>query len=265
MKMLLTGANGFVGNRIKNTYEKDVVASPSLRNVTEDDVKRIVEESGADVIVHTAAISDIGVCQNNPQQSYIANVTLPVYLAKAAQGRKLVCFSSDQVYSGCESDGPYTEENVRPANIYAEHKLEMEKRVLDIDPDAVMLRAEWMYDVVSTRGNYIKNVLDGYLMYSSKQYRGVTYLREVAENIPNVIALPGGAYNFGSETELSMFEITRELLVYLGRTGVVKDAPPRHNLWMDCGKATRHGVTFSNVLDGLKRCVDDYRLRRCTD
>jgi dTDP-4-dehydrorhamnose reductase len=128
-----------------------------------------------------------------------------------------------------------------------------------------MLRAEWMYDVVSTRGNYIKNVLDGYLTYSSKQYRGVNYLREVAENIPNVIALPGGAYNFGSETDLSMFEITRELLAYLGRTGVVKDAPPRHNLWMDCGKATRHGVTFSNVLDGLKRCVDDYRLRRCTD
>ena len=169
MKMLLTGANGFVGNRIKNTYGEDVVASPSLRNVSEDDVKRIVEESGADVIVHTAAISDIGVCQNNPQQSYIANVMLPVYLAKAAQGRKLVCFSSDQVYSGCEADGPYTEENVRPANIYAEHKLEMEKRVLDIAPDAVMLRAEWMYDVVSTRGNYIRNVLDGYLTYSSQQ------------------------------------------------------------------------------------------------
>ena len=74
-----------------------------------------------------------------------------------------------------------------------------------------------------------------------------------------------GAYNFGSETNASMFEITQELLAYLGRTGVVKDAPPRHNLWMDCGKATRHGVTFSNVLDGLKRCVDDYRLRRCTD
>ena len=114
-----------------------------------------------------------------------------------------------------------------------------------------MLRAEWMYDVVSMRGNYIKNVLDGYLTYSSQQYRGFTYLREVAENIPKVIALPGGAYNFGSETNASMFEITQDLLAYLGRQGVVK--------------ATRHGVTFSNVLDGLKRCVDDYRLRRCTD
>ena len=37
-------------------------------------------------------------------------------------------------------------ENVKPGNIYAAHKLEMEKRVLDILPSAVMLRAEWMYD-----------------------------------------------------------------------------------------------------------------------
>ena len=104
------GCCRFVFNRCleirKNTYEKDIIASPSLRNVSEDDVKRIVEESGADAIVHTAAISDIGICQNNPQQSYIANVMLPVYLAKAAKGRKLVCFSSDQVYSGSQSDGP---------------------------------------------------------------------------------------------------------------------------------------------------------------
>ena len=56
MKILLTGANGFVGNRIKNTYEKDIIASPSLRNVSEDDVKRIVEKSGAEAIVHTITL-----------------------------------------------------------------------------------------------------------------------------------------------------------------------------------------------------------------
>jgi len=33
----------------------------------------------------TAAISDIGVCQSNPEASYIANVLIPVYLAKAVR------------------------------------------------------------------------------------------------------------------------------------------------------------------------------------
>ena len=140
-----------------------------------------LHESGADAIIHTAAISDTRTCQNNPDLSYRANVTLPVMLARAARGRKLICFSSDQVYTGCNSEGPYVEEDAVPGNIYAEHKLEMENRVLDIDPDAVMLRAEWMYDCNTERRNYIQNVLDGQVTFSKNQYRGVTYLKEVAE------------------------------------------------------------------------------------
>jgi dTDP-4-dehydrorhamnose reductase len=142
--ILVTGANGFVGHKIMELLP-NVVASPSLRNVTEEEVKRIVEEQDIDVIIHTAAISDIGACIAHPEDSYIANVQLPVYLAKAAKNRKLIVFSSDQVYSGSDEEGPYSEDMVKPDNIYAVHKLEMEQRVLDIAPDAVMLRAEWMY------------------------------------------------------------------------------------------------------------------------
>ena len=59
----------------------------------------------------------MGICENNPEESYFANVQVPMYLAKAAKERKLICFSSDQVYSGCDDDGPYAEENVKPANV----------------------------------------------------------------------------------------------------------------------------------------------------
>lgn len=86
-------------------------------------------------------------CEENPKASYLANVEIPMYLARASKERKLICFSSDQVYSGCEEIGPYLEEKAKPANTYAKHKLEMEQRVLDIQPSAVMLRAEWMYDM----------------------------------------------------------------------------------------------------------------------
>ena len=94
--ILVTGASGFVGSKIMQIC-RDVVACPSLRGASEDDVKRIVAESGADTIVHTAAISDIGTCQKDPEASYIANVQIPIYLARASRGIKLVCFSSDQV------------------------------------------------------------------------------------------------------------------------------------------------------------------------
>ena len=197
--ILITGAAGFVGRRLMETVP-GAVAAPSLRDASQEDIKRIVEESGAEAIIHTAAISDIGACQADPEASYRANVQIPLWLARAAGNRKLICFSSDQVYSGSREAGPYSEEMTAPGNVYACHKLEMEQRVLEILPEAVMLRAEWMYDLRAPKPNYLLNVLraEGTVAFSSRQYRGVTYLGEVAENMDRVLALPGGAYNFGS-------------------------------------------------------------------
>lgn len=260
MRILITGTTGFVGHELKASYT-DAIAAPSLRNATRDMIKKIVEESEADVVIHTAAISDIGTCQKDPQSSYFANVQIPLYLAAACKDRKLICFSSDQVYSACKEEGPYIEEVVKPGNIYAEHKLEMEERVLELVPSAVMLRAEWMYDYVSPKPNYFLNVLHAsqQVSFSSRQFRGITYLKEVVENMDHVMSLPGGAYNFGSETNQSMYEITEQFLQLLGKDVQLQDALPRHNLWMNCEKARKYGVEFSDASDGLKRCLNDYK------
>ncbi len=148
---------------------------------------------------------------------------------------------------------------MKAANTYASHKLEMEQRVLDICPDAVMLRAEWMYDYYAKRANYYMNLIEAResVAFSSGQYRGITYVKEVAENMDKVIRLPGGAYNFGSETTKSMYEITREFIDAMGLKVRLEDAPPRHNLWMNCDKARQYGVEFSGVLEGLLRCAKD--------
>lgn len=259
--ILVTGANGFVGHKIMEIC-KDTVAAPSLRSATQEDIKGIIEGSNADVIIHTAAISDIGVCQADPDASHYANVEIPLFIAKASMGRKLICFSSDQVYSGCGEEGPYVENMVKPGNIYAEHKLEMESRVLDVNPDAVMLRAEWMYDYYLKKSNYFMNVINakGIVSFSSRQFRGITYLREVAENMQRVMGLPGGVYNFGSETAQSMYEITREFMDLLGKKVKLEEGPARHNLWMNCDKAEKYGVRFSTVMDGLIKCAADYNL-----
>ena len=263
--ILVTGTSGFVGGAIMRDCQ-GVIACPSLKNATEDQVLRIVEESGAEAVIHTAAISDIGECERDPEGSYRANVLLPIYLARACRGRKLVCFSSDQVYSGTKEKVPFTEEMVCPANTYAKHKLEMENRVLDLDPNAVMLRAEWMYDYYLKKSNYFMNIINATdnVVASSQQYRGVTYVKEVCENMEKVLSLKGGAYNFGSETEKSMYQITKDFLAYIGKDLAVKDTPSKQNLWMNCQKAREQGVIFSSVEDGLKRCAKDYGVAFCT-
>ncbi len=259
--VLVTGATGFVGQTILKMC-KDAIACPSLQNLTKEQVYRTIRESGADTIIHTAAIADTGLCAADPNASYQANVQLPVWIAEAAKGAKLICFSSDQVYSGLEEEGPYTEDLAKPGNVYAAHKLEMEQRVLDITPDAVMLRAEWMYDYYLKKPNYFMNILNATqsVGFSSRQYRGITYVKNVAQNMDTVMQLPGGIYNFGSETQKSMYEITQEFLALLRKQIPLEDAPPRHNLWMNCEKARGFGVRFPNVEDGLKQCAKDHNL-----
>ena len=261
MRVLVTGARGFVGARIMACM--DAVAAPSLRGATEDDIRRLVDRTMPDVIVHTAAISDIGACAKDPEASYRANVELPIAIAKT--GVKSVLFSTDQVYSGCAGEGPYAEGEVSPANLYAAHKLEMEQRALVVNPDAVLLRATWMYDMpmygVPNRGNFLVNMLrQRSVSVSFTQHRAVTYAREVAERMKAAIQLPGGVYNYGSENSLTMLETAKWLAEALRLDVQLTDAGARHNLWMDCGKLRRSGIAFDDTIAGLKRCIEDYAL-----
>lgn len=260
--ILVTGAGGFVGGKIMQ-MRTDAIACPSLKGLDEEAIKRIIEAHDVDAVIHTAAISDVSACQKDPEASYAANVMLPIRLANAVKSKniKLVCFSSDQVYTGAKEVGPYSEDMACPANVYAEHKLEMEQRVLDIIPDTVHLRAEWMYDYYLKKPNYFMNIINAKtpLRFSSSAYRGITYVKEVVLNMDSVMRLPGGVYNFGSETTKSMYEITRNFLDALGRDITLEDGPAGHNLWMNCAKARQYGVDFSSVEDGLRSCAEDYR------
>ena len=261
MKILVTGPRGFVGARIMQL--PGAVPAPSLRDATEDDVKRLVDEIRPDAIVHTAAVSDIGACAADPEASRRANVELPLMIART--GVKCVMMSTDQVYSGCAGEGPYAEDEAVPANLYAEQKLEMEKRVLDINPDAVLLRATWMYDMplygVPNRFNFLVGMLRWReLAFSGASYRAVTYVREVAAHMPRAIGLPGGVYNYGSESGMTMLEIARWLKGELGLDIALRDAGWEHNLWMDCARLKEQGIAFSDTLGGLRQCILDYGL-----
>lgn len=81
----------------------------------------------------------------------------------------------------------------------AAHKLEAEQRVLAINPDAVLLRAAWMYDFpgyrLPIRGNLPLNLLSAAktgtaLHFSEQDFRGVSYVREVIDKLIPAMELP---------------------------------------------------------------------------
>lgn len=272
--IMITGTHGFVGARAMQHYPSAIPVPSELVRNTKEPLADFIRHHNPDIILNTAAISDIQICEKNPDDSYAANVMLPVLLAEVAKeiGAKLISFSSDQVYTGCFDDGPYHESDTlpTPANLYACHKLEAEQRVLDIHPNAVLLRATWMYDMPmyghANRGNFLMNTMDAILRrkelrFSSQVYRGITYVRQVVDLLDQVFDLPGGVYNYGSENSLNMLETAEALLNTLGVEGCVQDITQKsHNLWLDCSKLRSHGICFDTTADGFKRCVADYGL-----
>ena len=239
-KLLVSGAGGFVGARIMTQlagrYELCAFPKGMLAAADEQTVADWVRREQPDVIVHTAALSDTGYSEKHPDESYRANVLLPCWMAAAAQksGAKLVAFSSDQVYTGLTEHGPFDEDTpLSPVNVYGRHKQEMEQRVLDILPDAVLLRAAWMYDLpgygLPIRGNFLLNLLTAAmrqetLRFSARDYRGITYVREAVERLTQAMEQPGGVYNFGSENDCDMVTTARRACALLDIHPVVETA-----------------------------------------
>ena len=275
-RVLVTGAGGFVGARIldmwRGKFALCAFPSDTLRTADENAVLRFISKEHPDVIVHTAALSNTQYCQQEPEDSFRANVLLPEWVAKGAEevGAKLLSCSSDQVYAGVTQRGALAETlPLSPSNVYGQHKLEAEARVLARCPDAVALRLPWMYDLpgyhLPIRGNLPLNLLRAAqrgesVRFSVWDFRGITYVRQAVALLEAALTLPGGVYNFGSENAENMVLTARQFAETLGITVDIQEADWVRNLAMDCSKLRAQGIVFDTTQAGLTRCLRDYGL-----
>ena len=271
MKILISGSSGFVGSRVLHQWQgrAELFTFPrgSLAVADESAIRRFVETVQPDVILHLAALSDTGYCQQHPEESQRANVELPIWMAKAARdtGAKLISFSSDQVYAGVTQPGPLPETlPLSPANTYGRHKLEAEERVLALCPEAVLLRAPWMYDLpgdgLPLRGNLPLNLLQAAqngtpVRFSPNDHRGVSWVREVTEQLFPALQLPGGVYNFGSGNDADMVTTARQFAKALGVQVQIEPADFSRNLVMDSSKLAAQGIRFHDTLSSFDGCL----------
>lgn len=277
MKLLITGASGFLGGRAARYFrERYEVLTPTHAQLDLTDgagVEAFCRAERPDLILHCAAVSDTGACQREPDRSFAINVEGAEHMARAAGliGARCVLCSSDQVYFGSSEQDPHREDEIlTPRNVYGGQKLEAEERCLAVNPDSVLLRLSWMYDGETLRagehGDFLRTLLPRLRAGERGSYpvhdrRGITQVHEVIQNMERAFALPGGVYNFGAPNDCSTFELMERVFdrLQLDRTllepnGATFADGPR-NLCMDQSRLNRAGIAFSSTEEGLVRAI----------
>lgn len=264
-----------MGSRITEFYrEKYEVYAPSHREmdiVNEGSVFAAFAGFRPDYVVHCAAISDIGRCEREPERSWKINVDGSRNMAKVSglYGAKCLMCSSDQVYWGRGGRGPHREEEiVEPANLYGREKKRAEEECVRENPECVVLRLSWMYDVHRENrkghGDFFTGLFSGLkdmeiLQYPIYDVRGITDVHEVVWNLEKAFELRGGIYNFGSPNDRSTYETVLAMFEGLGwdtgRIGKNEEAfveQPR-DISMDQRKLNACGIVFSPTVEALIR------------
>ena len=278
-KILVTGASGFVGSRFvarwRNEFSILAPTHAELDITDRESVDGYFMQHTPDVVVHLAALSNTAYCELNEPESYSVNVEGAANIARASArcGAKLVFFSSDQVYNGNLESGPLSEDvAVAPENVYGRHKLEAEERALYFNPDTVVLRATWMYDReregMPSHANFVLNISRSIkertpIIFPVREYRGITWVREVVEFLPLTFSLPSGVYNYGAENEVNTYEVACcycEMLAGLQSGALLYpdyDRYPAHERNLSISndrifRASGGAICFSNTISGLR-------------
>jgi len=165
--ILVTGANGFLGQKlIERLVDKPdyrIVATSKNENrifiregytytpcnITDPaSLQSLLDEVRPDNIIHTAAMSSVEACENDPVQCEKINVEAVYQLGQycAEHRAHLVHLSTDFVFDGRE--GPYREtDQANPCNAYGKSKTISETRVLSTDCRAAILRTILVYGI----------------------------------------------------------------------------------------------------------------------
>ena len=152
-RVLITGAGGQLGHALRQVFSADetVALTRAGWDVTHPP-SRELRESEPDLVLHTAAWTDVDGAEADPQSAAAVNVA---GTANAASLKApLVTYSTDYVFDGrkrspyVESDGP------NPASAYGRTKLHGEAAA---GPRAWVVRTSWLFG--ATGHNFVLTML----------------------------------------------------------------------------------------------------------
>lgn len=235
MKIIITGAGGFVGRELAGflaaNHQVTALNHQLLDITNREAVHHCIKQSQPDLVINCAVLG-VDVCEADPALAEAVNVSGPKFLAEAAAeiDAEILHVSTNYVFDGNrEPDLYYTiNDAALPINVYGETKLAGELAVIDAAPKSYIVRTSWVFG--SGKDNFFSTAVRA--LRDRKPARAVndiwasvTHVSDLAKRINEIIARRHYAtYHVVNGGCCSHYEFAVEAASALKLTGEESDA-----------------------------------------
>ena len=287
---ILTNANNF---ELYSSYNKNLINHENLETIKIDITNKKncekILKLNPDVIINTAAITNVDYCEKYEKNAFDVNVNGVKNIAKIAQklGSKLIHISSDAVFSGERKF--YTEEDKpNPINIYGKTKLESEKIVSKVE-NSIILRPSvifgWIpYEYIKTSDESRKTmnfglwVLDqlnkkNKISIVNDQFNTPTLADNLAENIHKIVIKDiAGIFHLSGLSCISRLDFSKKIAKTFGYSNdlispisskELKQIAPRNlQSCLKCDKIIQKGVNLLKIDQAIEKMHNEIKLEQ---
>lgn len=251
MKILITGSNGLLGQKLvyKLRQQSEVMCIATARgenrlvqregylyeqlDITQrSQVETVFAKHLPDVVINTAAQTNVDACESDREGSWLMNATAVDYQVKALEDLMkkhknyrphFIHLSTDFIFDG--THGPLDEEEKpNPLSYYAEGKLAAEKCVMASSLDWAIARTVLVYGIVDnmSRSNIVlwvkSNLEQGKTInVVDDQFRTPTLAEDLADGCILIAQKHAkGVYNISGKNFYSILELAHVVADYYG-------------------------------------------------
>ncbi len=227
MRIAITGAGGQLGGALSAALGPGHEIIPLGHDALELGSPTAVEQisaTGADLVIHPAAFTNVDGCAREPQRAYTINALGTKYVALACRrlAAPLVYISTNEIFPG-DSENFYVEyDQPRPINAYGRSKWAGEQAVRELLNEFYIVRVAWLF---GGERNFVRSVLrlaasppEGGIRMVDDEVGSPSYSVDVADAIARLIATEHyGTYHLVNSGFCSRFSFAETILRLAGR------------------------------------------------
>lgn len=243
LKILITGSNGLLGSDLCLYLSQDSnydVIPTTRNNMDITDFNRICEvlnHSKPDVVIHTAAETNVDLCEQDPDHAFLVNTLSTKYLAIACEKLNIpfVFISTCGLFDG-KKDGAYSEyDSPDPLTVYARSKYEAEKTIRSTWSHHFIMRVGWLFggnvdhkkNFIANRWSESKNKTE--ILSANDKFGSPTYSMDVAKKIMEIVQSGiYGTYHVANKGKCSRYDYVTKIYKLLGLDVKVKPVDSSH-------------------------------------